>query len=141
MGNYKEVDKNGFEVTNCGRCGGCGQYSFNLMHGSMCYGCRGTGKKYTKRCNAARELFIQLRSRKVEDIKVGDVVFENGWRTVTDIGSDDLNPGFIKLGFKGLMLHTWPGKTILVDGLFESAKAQALEFQDTLTTAGKPKKR
>jgi hypothetical protein len=27
----------------CKRCGGCGQYSFNLMHGTMCYGCSGRG--------------------------------------------------------------------------------------------------
>jgi hypothetical protein len=27
----------------CGRCGGCGRYSYNQMHGDMCYGCRGYG--------------------------------------------------------------------------------------------------
>lgn len=26
----------------CGRCGGSGRYSFNQMHGDMCYGCKGT---------------------------------------------------------------------------------------------------
>lgn len=27
----------------CSRCGGSGSYSFNLRHGSMCYGCNGSG--------------------------------------------------------------------------------------------------
>lgn len=27
----------------CSRCGGSGNYSFNMMHGSMCYGCHGHG--------------------------------------------------------------------------------------------------
>jgi len=29
----------------CGRCGGSGQYSFNQIDGSVCYGCRGSGHK------------------------------------------------------------------------------------------------
>lgn len=32
----------------CSRCGGSGRYSFNLIHGTMCYGCRGTGRQKTK---------------------------------------------------------------------------------------------
>ncbi len=27
----------------CGRCGGSGTFSFNLIHGTMCYGCNGKG--------------------------------------------------------------------------------------------------
>ena len=32
----------------CSRCGGSGRFSFNLIHGSKCYGCNGTGKQKTK---------------------------------------------------------------------------------------------
>lgn len=32
----------------CSRCGGSGRYSFNLIHGTRCYGCGGTGKQKTK---------------------------------------------------------------------------------------------
>lgn len=28
----------------CSRCGGSGHYSYNQMHGTMCYGCSGSGK-------------------------------------------------------------------------------------------------
>ena len=31
----------------CGRCGGSGRYSFNMMDGDRCYGCGGCGKVYT----------------------------------------------------------------------------------------------
>lgn len=29
--------------TTCTRCGGSGSFSFNLVHGTTCYGCRGAG--------------------------------------------------------------------------------------------------
>lgn len=32
----------------CGRCGGSGHYSYNLMYGTVCFGCRGSGKKACK---------------------------------------------------------------------------------------------
>lgn len=32
----------------CSRCNGTGRHSFNLMHGTRCYGCNGTGKQKTK---------------------------------------------------------------------------------------------
>jgi hypothetical protein len=35
-------------VYTCSRCAGTGRFSFNLMHGTKCYGCNGTGKQKTK---------------------------------------------------------------------------------------------
>lgn len=32
-------------IGHCSRCGGSGHYSYNQMDGTMCYGCRGTGKQ------------------------------------------------------------------------------------------------
>jgi len=36
------------QAYTCTRCNGTGRYSFNLMHGTKCYGCNGSGKQYTK---------------------------------------------------------------------------------------------
>lgn len=36
------------EYDTCGRCGGCGQYSYCQMHGTTCFGCGGSGKKRPK---------------------------------------------------------------------------------------------
>jgi len=48
-----------FEHTTCPRCGGSGNYSFNLMHGSRCYGCYGSGYKLTKRDKAQSNSYRQ----------------------------------------------------------------------------------
>lgn len=32
-------------LVTCGRCGGCGRYSYNQMTGDRCFGCGGSGKK------------------------------------------------------------------------------------------------
>ena len=63
-----------FESTVCGRCGGSGQYSFNLTHGTMCYGCSETGVKLSKRGKAAQEYFINSMLVPVEEIKEGDFI-------------------------------------------------------------------
>lgn len=44
----------------CARCQGSGQYSFNPVDGTVCYGCRGTGTRYV---NLAR--VAQTRARRV----------------------------------------------------------------------------
>ena len=31
------------EKVICSRCGGSGHYSYNPIHGTMCYGCQGKG--------------------------------------------------------------------------------------------------
>lgn len=49
------VDRLGFPLKPCGRCGGSGEHSFNRMHGSTCFGCSGTGWAYaTKKVAVAR---------------------------------------------------------------------------------------
>ena len=82
------------ETTTCGRCGGTGKYSFNLMHGSRCYGCGGTGKALTKRGQRARRFLQALYLRPASEIAVGEQVRESvgmlgpeKWHRVTAVGS------------------------------------------------------
>ena len=35
------VDRRGWPVETCGRCGGTGRYSYCQMYGDMCFGCSG----------------------------------------------------------------------------------------------------
>jgi len=42
------VRKGLVDVETCSRCGGGGHYSWNQMHGSVCYGCGGKGKAYPR---------------------------------------------------------------------------------------------
>lgn len=56
----------------CSRCGGSGQYSFNMMDGSRCYGCNGTGGYYVRRVNTvayARKAKTAANRRRKADEK------------------------------------------------------------------------
>jgi len=78
MTELAKTQKNGFPIEDCNRCGGCGQFSYNDVDGTRCYGCGGSGWKLTpkgkrefKKWKAAVEAF---RATKISDIKVGDQV-------------------------------------------------------------------
>ncbi|CAB4165194.1 hypothetical protein UFOVP820_21 [uncultured Caudovirales phage] len=79
------------EHTTCSRCGGSGHYSFNLMHGSRCYGCGGSGYKLTKRGVAANRWLREQRMVATADMKIGDrflvegLVQPNRWFTVMEV--------------------------------------------------------
>lgn len=53
----------------CGRCGGSGKYSFNLIHGNKCYGCNGTGFQMV---DAAKEEKRSIRAseKKLKDARM-----------------------------------------------------------------------
>jgi hypothetical protein len=67
-----------FEHETCPRCGGSGRYSFNLMHGSMCYGCQGRGWRYTKRGAEASRFFAESLRVPATEIKPGDTIRTDG---------------------------------------------------------------
>lgn len=162
-----------FEREECPRCGGSGEYSFNMVDGSRCYGCGGKKYRLTKRGAAANTYCVTLRSRRADALKVGDVVrthnltiggrpFMN-WSTVTAIGPDLSKRG--TYGANGEVV--WapvPGAMLIVtssrfgtvshggipsDAMFEvhgtaeqrrATLEAALDYQDTLTKAGVPRK-
>jgi hypothetical protein len=62
------------ETETCGRCGGSGKFSYNLMHGDRCYGCSGKGIRYTKRGAAAAKFLDDLRRVRLDSLKVGDLM-------------------------------------------------------------------
>lgn len=64
-----------FETKTCARCGGSGSYSFNLMHGSRCYGCGGTGKVLTKNGKAAQKAFHESITRPANTVQTGWLVW------------------------------------------------------------------
>lgn len=75
-----------FETKVCSRCGGSGKYSFNLMHGTMCYGCNGSGIQFTKRGLAARQFFDESLTVPASELKVGMAIKESsGWKNFSVI--------------------------------------------------------
>jgi hypothetical protein len=65
-----------FETETCGRCGGTGNYSYNRMHGTVCYGCAGNKVRLTKRGKAAQAWLVAQQSVPVSALQVGDLVRE-----------------------------------------------------------------
>lgn len=63
-----------FDKTECSRCGGSGHFSYNAMDGTRCYGCSGSGKKFTRLGRKAYDVFVASLTITVDELKVGDVV-------------------------------------------------------------------
>ena len=138
------------EHITCTRCNGSGKFSFNAVHGDMCYGCKGTGYNLTKRGEAALAYLLSLRKVNADQIVVGDLVqvvdmFTTYFVRVNAIQLTDM--GLIQM----TCLHN--GDTLrLVRSATESIRkgwsgaekaaqlAKAVEYQATLTKAGKVSK-
>lgn len=77
-----------FETEVCHRCGGSGNYSYNQVDGSVCYGCSGTGWQYTKRGSAARKWWKDTFTTRVKasEVVIGQRIKCAGRKfTVTEI--------------------------------------------------------
>jgi hypothetical protein len=150
------------ETVTCARCAGSGSHSFNLMHGSVCYGCNGTGKAYTKRGKAASDYLKALRTVRADSLKVGDLadLLNSGkFRHITEIVTDpedkrharrvrDDGSSYVEEGayliFCGNVAMGCTGSTLIRKGWNAEEKAAqfklALEYQDSLTLQGSPRK-
>lgn len=67
-----------YQTTECSRCLGSGEYSYNPIDGKRCYGCGGTGKALTRDAKKAKAkidaLKAEMLTTPIEAVKVGDVV-------------------------------------------------------------------
>lgn len=147
------------ETMVCPRCGGSGEYSYNAIHGSRCYGCGGSGEKYTKRGAAAAAFLNALREVRADSIKPGDYVRVTGinsakWYYVesVEIGEakgqgcyrDDGLYQQVKLNCKDITCYENPDTMMRKAYSQEEKRAQfekALAYQETLTKAGTPRKK
>jgi len=79
-----------YEMKTCGRCGGTGHYSYNSMHGTVCYGCSGHKRTLSKagaKARAAVEAFKKEHfSAPVEALVAGDRIIVDGKaRTIASV--------------------------------------------------------
>ena len=143
-----------FEHETCTRCGGTGNFSFNLMHGTRCYGCGGSGYKLTKRGAAAQKHLDDLRSRPLSEVRVGDLVWFDGFTfkccsEVTRVEPDALNPCRIEIEAtraktgERLLFTGFPNSPVKFGFTTEQQvemREKALAFQATLTKSGTVRK-
>lgn len=156
-------DKPLFEAVVCSRCCGTGNYSFNMVHGTTCYGCSGAGWKLTKRGAAAQAYLNHLREVPVSEIKVGDLIRVNigmmsnkyvfstvesiEYKTLYELGyrnpDSETSYGY-RIITKRIDMVVFPN-TRIRKGFSEAEKLaqrqQALDYQATLTATGKPSKK
>lgn len=157
---YEMVNKMGFEIETCSRCGGSGQYSYNQMTGSRCFKCHGQKYSLTKRGAAAREFFTKSQYKDFEDLKVGMYLWQTPmgrkgfWSKITSIepasGAYAVLPDGSKLVYnhisceKGDGIQTLGGiklRAVADNAEYEALKQAALDYQGTLGKGGKPMKR
>ena len=151
-----------FEKKTCGRCGGCGEYSYCQMYGTRCFGCSGKGEVYTKRGSAAKAFYTKSISVPLSTVTPGQKIYvepgqmwTGGWWTVTAIkpgvsawrilpsGEREEMPS-VAITFKsGTERGMSPDTVVMVAQPAEvkAAKvAAALAYQETLTKSGKATK-
>lgn len=157
---------NALETETCSRCGGSGSYSYCMTHGSRCFKCNGHKAVYTKRGAAALKYLTELRSKRADQLVVGDIIrvdgmglSRSGFSAITEIKAYDSsrNSSFVNgvlvpqrtdcmtintrlMGYDGI-----PPEQLFRVAQTEDQKAatlaQALEYQSTLTKSGTPRKR
>lgn len=141
-----------YEKETCGRCGGTGQYSFNQVDGSRCYGCSGTGQRLTKRGKAAKAFADTLLNLRIDQVQVGQRVTDTcmGRRTTITVKSIEQTENGKRLEdgeWKPLIVthlrgetHEIAGGGIMVRAIPSAEQAeQIMAYQANLTKAGKPR--
>lgn len=142
------------ESVVCGRCGGSGKFGPTCVWNGICFGCSGSGRKYTKR-GAAAALFLEhLREVPIETLKVGETVRQSSitmggqpfdyWAEVTAVavvGTEvHVETASKKFGPAGIVAAV--GHKVRKGWGAEEKIAQlraAVAYQATLTKLGKPR--
>jgi len=64
-----------FETSTCARCGGSGYIqAFSGIYGGQCFGCSGSGQRYTPSGRAAKKLYNELMGEAVKEVPASELV-------------------------------------------------------------------
>lgn len=148
-----------FEHRPCGRCGGSGHYSYCPGHGTRCFGCGGSGITYTTRGARAAAYLEKLLTVTTAQLEVGrkvrytSVTIGGGavyttWATVESVTQREDYPDTYhvvvaerngdKCTISASADTEW--RIMPKQHEFDSANADALAYQNTLTKTGTPRK-
>ena len=139
-----------YEKETCGRCGGCGRYSYNQITGDTCFGCGGSGKRLTKRGRAAHDWMRARLATDALNVGAGDRVrYHNALSgKIATFTVAEVQEGRAAEGIRHVMLVSTGGKTYSFGGAIPLERvpnaediSAAIAYQDSLTKAGKPRKR
>jgi hypothetical protein len=146
-----------FERETCSRCGGCGRHSYCEMYSDTCFKCHGKGQALTRRAVVARQWMIEQRKILVRDVKPGMTIRACGSTyNVQSVSQDTVSTS--KSLVDGVWIEHPPswqirgikhGLTAQGDHVVELIPSRAeqieqlraaIEYQNSLTKAGKPRK-
>lgn len=131
-----QVDRHGFPVERCGRCGGSGTYSFCQMYGDTCFGCSGVGLVYAakkpaeERAAWRKDLAGVTRARRCE-VQAGDRIREldapkgSPFRTVAAVALGEPD-GWEKIGSAPQEVTSWRTTITFDDGTTEESMGSVL---------------
>lgn len=153
---YEMTSPLGFETKTCSRCGGSGQYSYNQIDGSRCYGCNGQKFQYTKRGKAAKLFYLDSLNIMPADVKVGQRIDTGcGKYTVAEIVGRETSGAIIYNGVEKPLEFVvfisaqgtrfsaqanYPVKLVPFGEEKERLVSAALAYQASLTKTGQPRK-
>ena len=133
-----------FETKTCNRCGGGGQYSYNAMHGTTCFKCRGYGKVLSEQGAKARTTYrafrLNLCGTPAREVQPGDrIKLSNGWHTIAEVRMETESDAAygresVELRYNGGRHVMEAGTQVLHRPTAEKLK-QLLQYGATLTGA------
>ncbi len=144
-----------FETETCSRCGGSGEYSYCEMHGRTCFKCHGKTVTLTKRAQIAHAWEQRQNLILASTVTVGMRIKALGVTlTVREIGEgcrsksmrDGVwieNPPHIALQGQTHGVHVMPDTEVQFIRSHADQVAlrlRAIEYQNSLTKAGTPRK-
>lgn len=146
-----------FERETCSRCGGCGRYSHCEMYGDTCFKCHGKGQALTRRAVVARQWMVDQRKILIRDVKPGMVIKCCGSTyNVQSISQDTVctswslrdgvmvanEPSWRIAGVKHYLAAQGDHTVELIPSKEEQIEQlrAAIEYQNNLTKAGKPRR-
>lgn len=164
----QHIKQTHFEHVVCSRCSGAGFFTcYGHINGGRCFKCGGTGFTFTKRGHAAYVLWIESRKKLVADVEIGDTIliegvpgfqasfwgkvekvergFVSAWRMLEDGTKVPIES--VKFTFAGndKSYSLSNGIKVIVRSKTNEERdgkvTKALEFQESLTKMGKPRKR
>lgn len=145
-----------FERETCSRCGGCGEYSYCEMYGRTCFKCGGKRETLTRRAQVAAKWMNEQNLVPASEVQIGMRIKCMGITiTVREIEAADrgssLKEGVMVKNPDGLRF-TGQSHGLIVDLTTmvqvirsqddqRALLARAIEYQNSLTKEGKPRKR
>ena len=99
-----QKNKWGFPLVTCGRCHGSGHHKYNTLHGTVCYGCGGSGWAIEKRAKKAygefRQYLDSLTRPTTLQLEAGDLVKhrDGEMRVIAKVEKTDRSAGHFTSG-------------------------------------------